>query len=114
MPLYDDAEISNRTTHSLWVATDVTTSQETGKHTENSCKLTKSTEKKVWVFFFPDRFKVFSLFNLIKKLKKTNFTFMVLLILCHKGLFNPVVKHSRKIQWMKLLIIRKTHIGKNA
>lgn len=57
LPLCDAAEIGNRTTHSLWVATDATTSQQTGKHAENSCKLTKSTEEEeekqsLLIFFF--------------------------------------------------------------
>lgn len=61
LPLCDAAEISNRTTYSLWVATDVTTSRETGKHTG---------EKPLPFFFFPDRFKVLSLFHSIKKIKR--------------------------------------------
>lgn len=92
LPLCDAAEINNRTTHSLWVVTDLTTCWETGKHTENSCKLSKSTETNTSPPPPPNRFKVFSLLHLIKK-KINNFPVMKVLIPHHKELFNPIVKH---------------------
>lgn len=93
LPLCDAAEISNRTTYSLWVATDVTTSRETGKHTG---------EKPLpFFFFFLTDLKCSAFFIQLKKLKGNNFTLMVVYLICHAELFNPVVKHDNMTLWLK-------------